>query len=161
MVRVPANWRRLGQFNSPAQSGRTVGVALRRVEATPLGAYSQIVRGVPISNGQAQGIIPAGGALTVTVGPSGLGNVWYPAQATVSTTSGLAGLDLSNFNLYLGPAGIPIQLVGSSPGTGTIALAIPPMSPGQFLIGTWSGARPGDLAALNVIGTMDAIATPP
>ena len=42
-------------------------------------------------------------------------------------------------------------------GNGTAALAIPPMSPGQFLAVSWTGATVGDTVAVNVIGTMDAL----
>jgi hypothetical protein len=98
-----------------------------------------------------------GGPNLVSVGPQGLGTTWYPVQATISTTTGV--LDASTFNLYLGPAGVPITLVGTlfPGGAGTIALAIPSMQPGQFLIGVWQGGKPGDVAAMNVIGLMSAL----
>jgi hypothetical protein len=33
------------------------------------------------------------------------------------------------------------------------------MQPGQTIIVAWSGAHAGDTAAMNVIGTMDALGT--
>jgi hypothetical protein len=98
-----------------------------------------------------------GGLATITVGPQGLGNVWYPAQATIFTTSGIT--DTSTCNLYLGPAGVPVTLVATfyPGGQGTAGLAIPSMAPGQYLIAVWTGGNPGDVASLNVIGTMDAL----
>jgi hypothetical protein len=101
--------------------------------------------------------LPSGQGI-VSVGPQGLGNVWYPAQATISTTSGVN--DNSLFSLYLGPAGVPVTLVGQAfpGGTGTLAVAVPSMTPGQYLIGVWTGGNPGDLASINVIGTMDCLA---
>lgn len=100
----------------------------------------------------------SGQALTLTVGPQGLGTIWYPAQVTLSTTTG--ALDTSTALVYLGSQGVPVALVGTVfTGNGTVALAIPSMSPGQVLIVTWTGGHPGDTAALNVIGTMDALST--
>lgn len=124
----------------------------------PIGAYSQKATGVPLTGGQNQARVPASGVLTLTVGPQGLGTVWYPAQITLSTTTGQ--LDPSTANIFLGSQGVPITQVGAIfTGNGTAALAIPSVSPGQVLIVTWSGAKPGDTAALNVVGTMDALTT--
>jgi hypothetical protein len=102
--------------------------------------------------------LPAGEGI-VSVGPQGLGNVWYPAQCTISTTSGVN--DNSTFSLYLGPAGVPVTLVGQAfpGGLGTLAVAVPSMTPGQYLIGVWTGGNPGDVASINVIGTMDTLTT--
>jgi len=102
------------------------------------------------------GALPAGQGI-VSVGPQGLGNVWYPAQATISTISGIN--DASTFSLYLGPAGVPVTLVGQlyPGGLGTLAVAVPSMTPGQYLIGVWTGGNPGDVASINVIGTMDCL----
>jgi hypothetical protein len=103
----------------------------------------------------------ANGSLTLSDGPQGLGTIWYPVQCTASTTTGLtAAGDNSVCNIYLGPAVNPTTLVGTVyNGNGTAALAIPDMTPGQFLVFQWSGANPGDQAAANVIGTMDALGT--
>lgn len=97
----------------------------------------------------------AGG--TVTIGPTGTGTIWYPTQVVVSTTTGI--LDTSTFQLYIGPVGVPITLVGTlfPGGAGTIALAIPYLAPGLYLIGVWTGGHAGDVAALNVVGTMTAL----
>ena len=63
-------------------------------------------------------------------------------------------------NVYLGAQGVPITLLGTLlPGTGVLGLAVPSMSPGQYLISVWSGGKNGDVAAVNVIGTMDALTT--
>jgi hypothetical protein len=42
-------------------------------------------------------------------------------------------------------------------GNGVAALAIPSMTPGQYIIAVWTGGHTGDIAAINVIGTMDAL----
>lgn len=99
------------------------------------------------------------GALSLSVGPQGLGNVWYPAQATVSTTTG--PLDTSTCLIYLGAQGVPTTLQATvfPGGAGTVGLAIPSMTPGQVIIANWTGGHPGDVAGLNIGGTMDALTT--
>jgi len=127
----------------------------------PVQQYKGRITAVPLTGGQNQGIVPASGKITLTAGPQGLGNIWYPAQVTLSTTTGLnGGIDVSTAQVYLGSQGVPITLVGSAfGGNGTVALAIPSMAPGQVLIVTWTGAKTGDTASLNIIGTMDALTT--
>jgi hypothetical protein len=126
------------------------------VPRLPIEAYRRRVTGIPLSGGQVQGTIPGTGTLTLTVGPQGLGNVWYPVQITLTTTTG--PLDTSLANIYLGPLITPATIVGTGLGNGVYALAIPPMQPGQYLVIVWTGAKPGDTAAGNVIGIMDALA---
>jgi hypothetical protein len=100
------------------------------------------------------------GPLTLQVGPQGLGTTWYPAQATLSTTTG--SLDTSTCQVYLGISGVPTNLVATVySGNGIIALAVPPMQPGDFLIFTWTNGHAGDTAAFNIIGTQDALTTGP
>jgi len=130
---------------------------MQPIPRTPLSAYTGRATGVPLNGGQVQGTIPVSGALSLTVGPQGLGTVWYPVQITLSTTTGQ--LDTSTGNIYLGPLVTPATLVGTGFGNGTYALAIPPMSPGQYLVIQWAGGHNGDIAAANVIGTMDALVT--
>jgi hypothetical protein len=100
------------------------------------------------------------GTAQCQIGPAGLGNIWYPTQVTLSTTTGIStGLDSSVANLYLGPAGTPLTLLGTVfGGNGVVALALPSIQPGQYLIAEWTGANPGDLASMNVQGSMDALA---
>jgi hypothetical protein len=83
--------------------------------------------------------------------------VWYPASLTVSTTTGIN--DFSTCSIYLGPAGVPVTLVATlfPGGTGTASLAIPSMTPGQYLIAVWTGAKSGDTASINIVGTMDSV----
>jgi hypothetical protein len=99
-----------------------------------------------------------GSSLTLSVGPQGLGTTWYPAQVTLSTTTGV--LDTSTALVFLGIGGVPTMQVASVfSGNGVAALAIPPMQPGEFVIVTWTGGHPGDTASMNVLGTMDALTT--
>lgn len=133
------------------------GSGQRPIEAIPVTRYRNRLQGVPLTGGQAQGVI-ASNALTLQAGPQGLGTVWYPVQVTLSTTTG--ALDTSTALVYLGPLTTPATLVGTVfTGNGTVALAIPDMTPGQTLIVKWSGAHNGDTAAFNIIGTMDALGT--
>jgi len=93
------------------------------------------------------------------LGPSGLGNVWYPTQVTLATGTGIAaGFDNSTANLYLGPVVSNATLLGSVfGGNGIVAAALPPIQPGQFLIAQWTGAGAGDTCIMNIQGTMDAL----
>lgn len=120
--------------------------------------YTTRRSGVPLQGGQAQGFISAGGTLTLQIGPQGSGTVWYPAQVSISTTSSLANppTDVSTCNIYMGAAGTPILLMGTLfPGAGVLAVAFPPLTVGLFIIAKWSGGKSGDVAAVNVTGTMD------
>ena len=162
MPRFPPGW---GQYFHP-QRLKSNQLAWRPgwrssgqqpITPTPIHAYSGKISGVPLTGGQAQGVI-ANGTLTLTVAPQGLGTIWYPVQVTLSTTTG--ALDTSTALVYLGPSVTPATLVGQLfSGNGTVALAIPNMSPGQSLIVKWTGGHNGDIAACNVIGTMDALTT--
>lgn len=164
MVRFPKGW---GQAFHPQAARGPNGLAYRPgwrgsgqqpIIATPVGAYTGKVTGVPLTGGQALAKVPGSGALTLSVGPTGLGTTWYPVQVTLSTTTG--PLDTSTALVYLGSGQVATQLVGTVySGNGTVALAIPDMSPGQTLIVAWTGAKSGDTAALNIIGTMDALTT--
>lgn len=133
------------------------GSGIQPSRQVPIGKYTGRLTGLPLSGGQAQGVISSAGAATLRVGPQGLGNIWYPAQATISTTTGAA--DNSTCEIFLGTLGLAINLVGQSYAGGgdTVALAVPPLSPGYFLIAVWSAATPGDQCAVNIIGTMDAL----
>jgi hypothetical protein len=169
MVRLPRNWP-AGTYHPVAAKrgpGKLAwmpgwrGTSVQPITATPIRSYTRRISSVPLSGGQVQATVPGSGAITLEVGPQGLGNVWYPVQVNASTTTGLtAAGDNSVCNIYLGPAVNPTTLVGTIyNGNGTAALAIPDMTPGQFLVMAWSGANPGDQAAANVIGTMDALST--
>ena len=123
----------------------------------PMQLYRVKITGAPLTGGQAQGKISAAGAATLSVGPSGAGNVWYPASITILTTSGVN--DFSTCSVYLGPAGVPVTLQATlfPGGTGTASLAIPSMTPGQYIIAVWSGGNSGDVCSINITGTMDSV----
>jgi len=144
----------------PAGTGARRGVSAFRPAVVPMPRFRRAVSSVPLQPGQGQAVIGAGGGAQVTLGPAGSGTIWYPAQVTVSTTTGLqTGLDTSLCAVYLGPAGVPTVLQGNVfGGNGVLAVALPPLAPGLFVIAVWSGGHPGDVAAVNITGTMDALA---
>ena len=130
---------------------------MRRTITVPPSAFTQPVTGIPLTGGQAQTTVGAGGTAQVSVGPVGLGVTWYPAQANISTTTG--ALDTSTCSVYIGSIAVANLQGGQSYAGGgdTVALSVPSMTQGDLLIAVWSQANPGDLATLNIIGTMDAL----
>lgn len=138
-------------LNAPAFTGR-------RPASAGMEAYTVRRSGVPLQGGQAQGVVGAG-PLTLQIGPQGAGTVWYPAQVTTSTTSGVN--DTSTCLVYMGAAGTPITLMGTlfPGGAGVLAVAFPPLTVGLFVIAVFSGGKAGDVAAVNVTGTMDYLDT--
>jgi hypothetical protein len=148
------------EYNSGAIGG---GYQLVSAEGSAVyaGTCSNATNAYAAAVATLKGTAPSGGLPSgegiISVGPQGLGNVWYPAQAVIGTTSGIN--DNSVCNAYLGVAGVPTTLVGTAypGGSGTIALAVPPLSPGEYLIFEWTGGNPGDVASVNVLGTMDTI----
>jgi hypothetical protein len=160
MVRLPAGFhpQAVRNGNQLANMPGRGGSGMQPMTRVPIGAYRGKFSGVTLSGGQVQAAIPAGGGLTLSVGPQGIGTVWYPASATVSTTTG--PLDTSTCRVYLGAQGVPTNLLATVfTGNGTVAIAVPPMTPGQVLIFIWSGGHPADIAAANIVGTQDALTT--
>jgi hypothetical protein len=157
-------WRRSRAPVIPAVPAGTWAAAgnrftkLRRNEPVPVGAYTGKITGVPLTGGQASAQVPASKTVTLSAGPQGLGTIWYPAQVTISTTTG--PLDTSVAQIWLGEGGVPTSLMATVySGNGTAALAIPSMQAGDLIIVTWTGAILGDTAAFNVTGLMDALTT--
>ena len=155
MVRVPRGLTSPAGAYAPGRLGW--GPAARPIRRLPIQLYRRPITSVPLTGGQAQGRISAAGAATLSVGPSGAGNVWYPASITISTTTGIN--DFSTCSVYLGPAGVAVTLVATlfPGGTGTASLAIPSMTPGQYIIAVWSGGHSGDVCSINIVGTMDSV----
>lgn len=166
MVRWPAGLHRLagsGTGNTLRWGPGYSGTGAQPMTPAPLAAYRGKIRGVPLTGGDVQGTIGSGQALTLSSGPQGLGTVWYPVQVTVSladTAGNPQVLSTAVCQVWQGAQSVPVSLVGTIySGSGTLALAIPPMTPGWQLIFRWSGAASGLIAAGHVIGTMDAITT--
>jgi hypothetical protein len=152
-------------FLNPVPANPTSGQAARmsppRAAIAPVHLYTEQVA-IPLSGAQGITTIAADGTGSISVGPTGLGSVWYPASAVISTTTG--ALDVSTCQVFVGPAGYPTTLQGTlanSGGAGVVALAIPQLTPGLYIIATWAGAVPGDTASLNVTGTAQVISRHP
>lgn len=132
----------------------------RRPRVTPFEAFTYRLTQVPIGGGQATGMISAAGAATVQLGPQGIGTVWYPASVSVTTTTG--PLDTSSCDIYVGPGAVLAaqSVIGTiyPAGRGVLAMALPPMPVGWYLTAVWTGGHDGDLATVNVIGSMEAFA---
>lgn len=108
--------------------------------------------------GVGQSLVTGSGAATVQVGPSGLGTLWYPQQAVLSTSSGVN--DSSTAIAWLGPAGaVPANILfqSFSGGSDVQGIAVPVMQPGDFITCQWSGGHPGDVATLRIIGALTAL----
>jgi hypothetical protein len=168
MVSFPKSWR---NYSGRAVGGRGQGVNMltgwrvgvggtgqRRINAVPMQSFTRQVQGVPLTGGQVTGAVPAGGVVTLQVGPAGVGTVWYPTSVNISTSLGAA--DNSTCAVYIGfVAAQNLQGGQSYAGGGdTVSLSTPDLSAGQLIIAVWTGARVGSIAAVNVLGTMDALA---
>jgi hypothetical protein len=140
-----------------AASQQQRGIRYRPIVRVPIVRYSSKLQGVPLTGGQVTGLVGAGGSVTLKVGPQGLGNIWYPVQCTISTSTG--ALDTSTCAVYLGSQAQQNLQGGQSYAGGgdVVSLSVQSMSPGDLLIAVWSGAVPGALAAVNVTGTMDCL----
>lgn len=158
MPRIPARF--IGFFHPQARrSGNSLRISPAASPIVPvsISSYQRKITGVPLTGGQA--VAKAGGTtLTLSVGPQGLGTVWYPTQITVSTSIG--PLDTAVALVYLGPAQQPNTLQFTIyTGNGTGSLAIPSMTPGQTIAVAWTGLTAGETCSVNVTGTMDALGT--
>lgn len=144
---------------APRRAGasvRTVTGRPPRAATAPVSSYTSVVDAVPITGGQALGTFETT-TLTLSVGPAGLGTIWYPLSAVISTSVG--PYDSSQCQVYVGPAGLPTLLQGTlaTGGAGTVSLAIPAIQPGLSVIAVWTGGTVGSTASLNVTGTMSAL----
>ena len=134
------------------------GAVQHPIRRTPLYAYGQRITGVPLSDGQGQAVVSAAGTATVSLGPQGVGTVWYPASVTVATTTGV--LDTSSCDVYAGPGSVLIatSLIGTifPAGRGVLALAVPAMPVGYFITCVLTGGKTGDVFSVNITGAKDA-----
>lgn len=162
MVRVPS-WvhRPVARRGMPSQDWQPgwQGTGMLRPRRPSMSAYQQRVTGVPIAGGTAQTTVGSDGTATAQIAPQGLGTIWYPQQANVSTTTGPN--DFSTCIIYLGASALANLQVGQSTSGGgdTVGLSVPALTPGGLLIAVWTGATPGDTATLSIIGVQDALAS--
>src|SRR5215469_8372454 len=144
-------------------SQRNVGYSNPRPAAIPQQAYRYQAPVTPITGGYAVATVKSGTA-TAFCGPQGVGTVWYPQAVAISTTTGAN--DSSTCALYLSPfentssALAPSTQIGGQSYAGggdTIGIAVPPIRNGYYIIAVWTAANNGDVAALQVYGTQQAL----
>ena len=143
---------------APNIAGKPTGFTNMRPASAPVGAFDSQAIVEVIPGGYAAGTVAASGSVTLTCGPMGLGTVWYPSMAAISTTTG--ALDTSTCALYLSPltdgnAQVPTTQIGGQSfagGGSSIGLAGTPMYPGYYVVAVWTGATAGDQATLTVYG---------
>lgn len=127
-----------------------------RASVAPISEYGSRVDNLPIDGGQILATLGGSGAARGQVGPTGLGTVWYPASVTVGTT--VTPFDTSTVDVYVGPSLVPTTLIGTLlGGTGVVALALPSLAPGLYIIVVWSGGTAGSQVSANVVGTRSAL----
>ena len=133
------------------------GTGMQLVQRPPITWYNTLISGVPLTGGQAVATVSVAGTATVTIGPQGLGTTWYPTQVTISTSTGAN--DNSTAQIFLGSKSLANLMVGQSYAAGqdTVAIAVPPLTPGALLICAWTGGHRGDTAVMNIVGTMDVL----
>lgn len=135
---------------------------IHRPSTVPIQQYTNRVT-VPISAAEATAThsVSAAGSAQVSVGPAGVGRRWYPAYATIATSSGAN--DNSTCAIYLTGAGQPATaqslLVGQSYSGGgdTVGLTSPALDPGLALTALWTGGNSGDTASMTVYGNQDVL----
>ena len=123
-----------------------------RPAAVPIHHYRTRHRGPIRSDGTGQGVIGAGGTVSVQVGPQGLGTIWELQQASFTTTTGPN--DSSLVTLYAGPISIANMIGGQSYSGGgdTVGLTGLQIQTGEFLIAVWTAGHPGDAATIRLSG---------
>ena len=151
----------IAQSIARTMSQRNTGYGNPRPPSIPQNLYTRRQRS-PITGGYALTTVAADGSASITVGPAGVGTIWYPQAVAIGTTTGAA--DGSTCTLYLGPIldnGKPQgqQIGGQSYNGGgdTFGVAIPPMWPGYFVGAIWAGGNPGDVAFFQIYGDMDTL----
>lgn len=131
---------------------------LRRPPSPPMSAYRRVIW-VPIGNDGVAfpAVFTAAGAAQCFAGPSGVGTIWEPAQAGLSTTVG--PLDPAQALVFVGPLPLPqYQIAPAVLGGGNqVALGGVQIPPGWFVWAQWSGGTPEATAYLVVTGAKQAL----
>jgi hypothetical protein len=148
---------------APNKAGKPTGFTTRTPASAPVGAFSTPIQLDQVLNNTVTGTVPASGAVTLRVGPMGLGTVWYPTMAAGSTTTGAT--DTSTVAVYLSPVTdasvtVPANQIGGQVFTGggwSVGLPGTAVFPGYFVIAVWTGAKAGDTATLIVYGTQKVL----
>ena len=146
---VPA--RRAGGWGLP-------GTGIWRPPSAPLSQFTgTLTQQIRPGEGTVTALVPATGRLTLLAGPDGLAT-WYVSYVAISTTTG--ALDTSTAAVTTGPAvaaGIVPAGQAYNGGGDQVPLGGAALAPGEYVIVTWQGANPGDLATLRVYGNAQVL----
>lgn len=133
------------------------GTGTGRPVTMPPGDFGALRRTViRTGEGTASAVVPASGAVKLSVGPDGL-NTWYVTYCAISSTSG-AG-DASTAQCLVGPIGAGLSPGGQSYAGGgdSIGLGNQRLAPGDYVTIVWSGAKTGDQVTMTVYGSQDIL----
>ena len=129
------------------------GTGTRRPASLPPEEFTRrLLVQIRPGEGTRSGVVPASGSITLILGPEGLGT-WYVSYVAISTTTG--ALDTSTAAVTTGPAvaaGIVPAGQAYAGGGDSVSLGGAALACGEFVIVTWSAAKPGDLAMMRVYG---------
>lgn len=138
----------------------TPGTGIRRPVSAPVTQFQQLLmQQIRPGEGTKTGVVPASGVITLLAGPEGLGT-WYVDYVAITTTTG--ALDSSTAAVATGPAvatGIVPAGQAYSGGGDSVALGGAALACGEYVIVTWTGAKPGDLATMRVYGNQQVLTT--
>jgi hypothetical protein len=147
-------------MQAPSSQRAAMGAAARRITSARIEQYRNLIN-VPIGNeGNASGLLNGSGAGTLQVGPSGIGNAWYPVSIFAGTGTGIGNINNDNSQcvVYAGTLTImqnALQVL--QPGTGLVGSLPASLTPGEYIYAVWTGGKAGDSIALNVNGMQDAL----
>ena len=129
------------------------GTGTRRPHSVPPEAFTrQFLTQIRPGEGTRTGVVPGSGMITLMLGPEGLGT-WYVSYVAIATTTG--AIDTSTAAVTTGPAvstGIVPAGQAYAGGGDSVSLGGAALACGEFIIVTWTGAKPGDLATMTVFG---------
>lgn len=156
---APPRRRRFPPLTSRQAGGWGLpGPGTGRPASLPVQSFDQLMmQQIRYGEGTKSGIIPLSGSLTLLNGPEGLAT-WYVSYVAISTTTG--ALDNSTAAVTIGPAvaqGIVPAGQGYAGGGDSISLGGAQLAPGEYVIVTWTGANPGDLALMTVFGNQQVL----
>jgi len=153
---MPRRWPKL---TSPsAGSWGLPGTGIMRPASAPMAAYSALLmQQIRPGEGSKTGVVPGSGKITLELGPDGL-STWYVSYVAISTTTGAA--DTSTATAQTGPA-VTTGLVPAGQsyagGGDSINLGGAALVPGDYIIVTWAGAKPGDQAFIRAYGNQQVL----
>lgn len=138
----------------------TGGTGIRRPQVVPMLAFQrQLTQQIRPGEGTKTGVVPASGKITLLAGPEGLAT-WYVSYVAIATTTG--ALDTSTAAVATGPAvatGIVPAGSAYAGGGDSVGLNGAALACGEYVIVTWTGAKPGDLATIRVYGDQSVLTT--